>query len=440
MDFWFNQLSRMEYGAEFISTFQKTEPKFVDSISFGISFSGQEGCISEAKIVWLQIESNAAPFPHIEIFSDGITAAYSNEFINALMMLKDKGDFTPAECTEALIACGFTDTSSRKMPKENKDNFNLASEIYKFLTKKGFPCYIKDVWYENNELVIQNIGTKIGKLSVKSSLVDIYKFAEKHAQPFIPQLAAISSSVYLGLDDVYDGALTGTWTYRVYLLEHNDDRKVFEDIKKRFEKNANAKIIATHDYKSYNGGDFRVHIIANNYRTEADGDAIVENEVTEWCAHCGNEHTLFCIPEKDGYIAVCNNCHGLLFLCSECPNASGGCDWTEKEGCCKCTPRNFLDFLANRYKGVTGKNTYGEYFASFPLPSGRSVNVTYETKGLKKSETFYDIEVFCSEAESETEQYKDNPVIALTNSYKSMNNVFKMTETLFETRDKEETH
>lgn len=421
----FRQLSRMNYGEALIKASKKDSPDFVDEISFEVKGSDVEGGFSEATIKWIPLCKNKKPSPRIEIFGDGISAAYSHQFFKAIKSLSSDPDFTPEMCCKALEESGFIDVSDIPANHAESEPFNLRTALHNFFTRYGYTCYIEEPWFENDSwLVIQNSGSKTGSVSVKTPLTGIFRFASEHANPFIPELAAISCEVYLGLDGENDNELTGTWTYKIFMPEHNGDKEVFETIKNSFQDAIGTNVVTMPDYKSYDNGNFRVCVVANKYKNDDEASY----EITEYCPHCDKETTVIRNVKKDGYVSVCNHCGKLIMLCSECLSESNVCDWSEC-GCYRCTEEEFFDFLVKEYEGSTGHNDAGEYFVDIPLASGRSVKTTYKTVGLEKEERYYDIAVLCSEAEAETEQFK-NTRIVITNSYKSVSNVYNMIKTL----------
>lgn len=86
--------------------------KCIDKIVFGI-YIENEGCISEAAMIWEKIGSETIPF--LRIFCDGISAAYSDEFKGVIDELKGYDNITPKEFSELLIKQGFRDKSDKHL-------------------------------------------------------------------------------------------------------------------------------------------------------------------------------------------------------------------------------------------------------------------------------------------------------------------------------------
>ena len=100
----FTQFSRMKY--------KDLYKNFIDEITFGI-YSKDGGCISEASIQWVPLMQKVVP--HIGIFTDGITAAYSDKFIGVINDLCDEERLTPEQFSRLLIKHGFIDDSDESL-------------------------------------------------------------------------------------------------------------------------------------------------------------------------------------------------------------------------------------------------------------------------------------------------------------------------------------
>lgn len=87
--------------------------KCIDKIVFGI-YVENEGCISEAAMIWEKVGGETVPF--LRIFCDGILAAYSENFKGVIDELKGCDNITPKEFSEMLIKHGFRDESDKPLP------------------------------------------------------------------------------------------------------------------------------------------------------------------------------------------------------------------------------------------------------------------------------------------------------------------------------------
>ena len=76
--------------------------------------------------------------------------------------------------------------------------------------------------------------------------------------------------------------------------------------------------------------------LAQNWTTLDTSELKIEaipEEVTEPCANCGSEVTLFWSFD-DGYQAFCPYCGDRLMLCGYCPDREKNCTWSDKTKSC----------------------------------------------------------------------------------------------------------
>jgi len=100
----FTQLGRMNYN--------DLHKEVVDEIVFGI-YAKDGGCVSEAVVKWVELCGQVVP--HIGIFTDGITAAYSDKFIGVINDIDDKSYLSPEQFSRLLIKHGFIDHSDKPL-------------------------------------------------------------------------------------------------------------------------------------------------------------------------------------------------------------------------------------------------------------------------------------------------------------------------------------
>lgn len=87
--------------------------KCIDKIVFGI-YIENEGCISEAAMIWEKIGSEVIPY--LRVFCDGISAAYSDRFQAIIKEMNGANNITTQDLSKLLIKHGFRDESDIPLP------------------------------------------------------------------------------------------------------------------------------------------------------------------------------------------------------------------------------------------------------------------------------------------------------------------------------------
>lgn len=84
--------------------------KYIDKIVFGI-YVENDGCISEAAMIWEKIGSETIPY--LKIFCDGMSAAYSDKFQAIIKELNGVDNITTQDFSKLLVKHGFRDESDK---------------------------------------------------------------------------------------------------------------------------------------------------------------------------------------------------------------------------------------------------------------------------------------------------------------------------------------